>query len=62
MQKASYNLERVSNSYGKQTMHVTEQGIEDEIDEDDFNVNFSFLKPCWEILCPGFYDWFLTQH
>ena len=50
MQKASYNLDRVSNSYGKQTIHVTEQSTEDEIDEDDFNVNFSFLKPCWDFM------------
>lgn len=33
-----------------------------EIDEDDFNVNFSFLKSCWKKLYSGFYDWFLTHY
>lgn len=33
-----------------------------EIHEDDFNVNFSFLKSCWKKLYSGFYDWFLTHY
>lgn len=59
---ASYKSEIVCNIYLKQAVNIIEQGIADEIDKDDFDVNFSSLKFCWKKLYPGFYDWFLTHY
>ena len=42
---ASYKSEIVFNIYGKRTVHVTDQGIEDEINEYYFNVKISSLGP-----------------
>lgn len=47
-----------SNIYGKQTVNVTEQDIEDVVDKDDFNVKLLSYKLQWEKLCPVFYKWF----
>ena len=50
--KVSYKSEIVFNIYGKQTVNVIEQGIEDVINEYYFNVKISSLRPWWEKLCP----------
>lgn len=42
---ASYKSEIVFNIYGKRTVNVIEQGIEDEINEYYFNVKISSLGP-----------------
>ena len=50
-----------SNIYGKQTVNVMEQDIEDVVDKDDFNVKLLSYKLQLEKLCPGFYEWFATH-
>ena len=59
--RASYKNEILWDVYGKRCGMTFETGIADAADSDEFNSRLSALKPRWEKLCPGFFQWFLTH-
>ena len=52
---------KLKDLYGDRANEVYEFGLAEAFDEDDFNAKLISLKPRWEKLCAGFYDWFVTH-
>ena len=59
--KASYKQEIQWDIYGKRCGDTFEMGIADATDSDEFNARLMSLQPRWGKLCPGFFQWFITN-
>ena len=59
--KASNKQNILWDIYGKRTDDVFQQGLADAEDVDEFNAKLMSLKPRWDKLCTGFYNWFVSN-
>ena len=48
----------IKDIYGCQQGNIYEYGLAEADDQDDFEGKLNSLKDRWNVLCPGFYDWF----
>ena len=53
-----YTKEIIDDIYGRRVNEVFEEGLADSDDCFIFEAKCISLKPRWEKLCPGFFDWF----
>jgi hypothetical protein len=53
--------EIVRDLYGTQIGAVYEYGLAEAEDEDELTAKVESLKPRWDKLCPGFYEWFISH-
>ena len=58
---SSYKQQIMWDIYGKRFDQTFQEGLADAEDSDDFNTKLLSLKPRWDKLCPGFYNWFLVH-
>lgn len=59
--KSSYQKEILWDICGKRAFDIFQKSITDATNSDNFHPKLLSLLPRWEILCPGFYKWFLTH-
>lgn len=53
--------EIIKDIYGSREGNYYEYGIAEASDAEDFKARLASLQSRWDILCPGFYTWFLIQ-
>ena len=53
--------EIIKDIYGSRVANFYEYGIVEAIDPDDFNAKLDSLEDQWEVLCPGFHQWFVRN-
>ena len=59
--KSSYQKEILWDICGKRAFDIFQKSITDATNSDNFHAKLLSLLPRREILCPGFYNWFLTH-
>ena len=50
--------EIIKDIHGVKDGNVSEYGLAEALDKDDFNMKVQSIKDHWESLCTGFFDWF----
>ena len=53
--------EIIKDIYGSRVANFYEYGIAEAIDPDAFNAKLDSLEDRWQILCPGFHQWFVRN-
>ena len=53
--------EILNSVFGYQVENTHHAGLIDSADSTDFQIKMEQLKIKWEALCPGFYEWFVTN-
>ena len=53
--------EIIKDIYGSRVANFYEYGIVEAIDPDDFNAKLDSLEDQWEVLYPGFHQWFVRN-
>ena len=58
-EEASKNV--LNSIFGYQADDTLHIGLIDSNDAKNFHINMEQLKMTWDTLCPGFYEWFVTN-
>ena len=53
--------EILNSVFGFQVENTLHTGLIDSEDANDFQIKMEQLKIQWDALCPGFYEWFITN-